>query len=166
MKPETKYGLLIGAGLCLWNLADFALGFHTTRFAQGESADYFSCVIPLSLLTVLLLKLRNAAGGITLRQGVKSGLHAALVGGLTLYAFMLLYNRFINPGWMDAALEWRVAQWRAKGVTEFTIREQIDFYHKMNSPLGCFLTIVAGLAVMGALYSFLLALGLRRKSAA
>src|SRR4051812_44895440 len=102
MKPETKYGLLIGAAYCLWILADFALGFHTRRFDLGERADYFSCIIPFALLTMLLLNRRRERGGITVAQGTMSGAQASLVGGIVLYLFMFVYNRFINPGWIDA----------------------------------------------------------------
>ncbi|MDB6114400.1 MAG: hypothetical protein JWQ62_1345 [Lacunisphaera sp.] len=163
MKPETKYGLLIGAGFCLWNLADFALGFHTRRFDLGEYADYCSAIVPCMLLTFLLLQRRRESGGITLGQGVRSGAQASLLGGVILYLFMLVYNRFINPGWMDAALDWKVAQMRAQDVTEFAIRDHIDWYRKLDSPLGCFLSLVAGSVVLGALYSFLFTLVLRRK---
>lgn len=165
MKPETKYGLLTGAGVCLWTLAEHALGFHTTRFAIGEYSGYFSCIIPLTLLFLLLQSRRDATadGRLALGQGVRSGLHASLVAGLVVWFFMLVYNRFINPGWMDLALDWKVAQLRLQGVAETAIREQIQFYRRMSSPLGCFTGIVLGSALTGAAFSFLLTLLLRRR---
>ncbi len=167
MKPETKYGLLTGAGVCLWTLAEYALGFHNTRFDIGEYSGYFSCIIPLALLVLLLRNRREATadGRLTLGQGVKSGLHASLVAGLVVWLFMLVYNRFINPGWMDLALDWKVAQLRLQGVAETAIREQIQFYHRMSSPLGCFGGIVLGSALTGAVFSLLLTLVLRRPRA-
>lgn len=165
MKPETKYGLLTGVGVCLWTLAEYAHGFHNKRFEIGEYSGSFSCIIPLSLLYLLLRNRRGATadGRLTLGQGVKSGLEASLIAGLVVWFFMLVYNRFINPGWMDLALDWKVAQLRLQGVAETAIREQIRFYRRMSSPLGCFAGIVLGSALTGGVFSFLLMLILRRR---
>ena len=166
MKPETKYGLMTGAGVCLWTMAEYLLGFHNARIEIGEYSGYFSCIIPLTLLCLLLRGRRCSApdGRLSLAQGVKSGLHASLIAGLMVWLFMFVYNRFINPGWMDFALDWKVAQLRAAGMAETAIREQIQFYHRMSSPLGYFARIVLGAMLAGGVISLLLTQLLRRRA--
>lgn len=167
MKPETKCGLLTGGGVCLWTLAEYLLGLHNERIAIGEYTGFFSALIPLTLLFILLKARRDTATGglLTYGQGLKSGLHASLIGGLMVWAFMQVYNQFINPGWMDYALDWKVGQFRAQGMTEAAIREQIEFYQAMGSPIGCFLGIVAGAVLTGTVFSLLLTFILNRRRA-
>jgi len=164
MRPELKYGLITGAGVCLWIMGEFLLGFHTTRLEIGAYSGYFSCVIPLTTLFLLLKGRRDAApdGRLGLWSGVKSGLHAAFISGVIVYGFMLVYSNFINPGWLDHALEWRVAQLRADGLAETAIREEIKLYRQMNGPVGCLISIVAGTTVMGGIFAAGLTLLLRR----
>lgn len=165
MKPELKYGLIAGAGVCLWIMGEFLLGFHTTRLEIGAYSGYFSCLVPLVTLFVLLKSKRDQTpdGRLGLWPGIKSGLHAAFISGAIVYAFMVAYNHFINPGWLDLALDWRVAQLRADGIAETAIREEIKVYRQLNSPVGCLISIVAGTTVMGGIFSAGLTLLLRRR---
>ena len=70
-----------------------------------------------------------------------------------VYTFMFAYNHYINPGWLDHALDWRVAQLRTEGVLEPAIREEIRAYRRINSPVGSLLSIVGGTTVLGGLFS-------------
>lgn len=164
MRPELKYGLIAGGGVCLWVLGEFLLGFHTTRLALGAYSGYFSGLVPLATLFLLLKGLRDGApdGRLGLWPGVKAGLHASFISGAIVYAFMLVYGHFINPGWQDLALDWRVANLRADGVAETAIREQIKLHRQLNSPVGCLLGVVAGTTLLGGLLSAGLTLLLRR----
>ncbi len=165
MKPELKYGLIAGVGVCLWIMGEFLLGFHTTRLEIGAYSGYFSCIIPLVTLFVMLKgkRDRTPGGHLAYWPAIKSGLHAAFISGAIIYAFMVVYGNFINPGWLDQALDWRVARLRAGGVAETAIREEIKVYRQLNSPVGCLISIVAGTTVMGGIFSAGLALLLRRR---
>ncbi len=163
MNPELKCGLVTGAGVCLWIMGEFLLGFHTTRLEIGAYSGYFACVIPLTTIYLLLRRKRAAAPGGRLGfwAGVRSGLHAAFIAGVIVYGFMFLYNRFINPDWLDHALEWRVARLRAAGLAETAIREEIKDYRQMNGPVGSLISLVAGTTVMGGIFAAGLTLLLR-----
>jgi hypothetical protein len=164
MRPELKYGLIAGAGVCAWIMGEFLLGFHTTRLAIGAYSGYFSCLIPLAALFLLLKGKRDQSpdGRLNYWPALKSGLHAAFISGAIVYGFMVVYNHFINPGWLDLALDWRVANLRADGIAETAIREEITLYRQLNSPIGCLVSIVAGTTVMGGIFSAGLTLLLRR----
>lgn len=164
MRPELKYGLIAGAGVCAWIMGEFLLGFHTTRLEIGAYSGYLSCLIPLATLFLLLKGKRDRSpdGRLNYWPALKSGLHAAFITGAIVYGFMMVYGSFINPGWLDHVLEWRVAQLRADGVAETAIREQIRTYRQLNSPAGCLISIVGGMTVMGGIFSAGLTWLLRR----
>jgi hypothetical protein len=154
MKPEFKYGLASGIGVCLWITAEYLLGFHTTHLAIGEYSGYFSSLVPLFALWLLLRgKYAELGPFFNLRQGLWSGLTAAFVSALIVYVYLVIYNLFINPGWLDYALKWKVDQLRAAHVPETEIREQIIFYRNANSPLGLVVSTVLGSTLLGGLMS-------------
>ncbi len=149
-----KYGLLGGAGVCLWILAEYLLGFHTTRLAIGEYSGYFSSLIPLvALWRLLRLRQREYGPLFKVARGLRSGLFASLLTGALVYCFLVFYNFQINPGWLEQALTWKVAQWRAAHVTEEEIRAQITFYRNANSPTGLLAATLAGQMLLGAFLS-------------
>ena len=76
MRPEFKYGLISGTGLCLWTVAEHYFGFHATHWEIGEYTGYLSNLIPLITLFLLLRQKQNAAhdGQLTIAQGIASGL--------------------------------------------------------------------------------------------
>jgi hypothetical protein len=163
MRPEFKYGLITGVGICLWIVTEYCLGLHTTHLEIGESTGYFSNLIPLATLFLLLRQKQAAAydGRLTLGQGIASGLVASFLGALIVYAFMLGYNQWINPDWLDNALAAKVALMRAHGIGEVEIRREITFYRQANSPVGLITTTLLGLTVMGGTLSLILTLLLR-----
>ncbi|MFI5337716.1 MAG: DUF4199 family protein [Opitutales bacterium] len=159
MKPELKYGLLGGAGVCLWILAEYCLGFHTTRLAIGEYSGYFSSLVPLVTLWLLLRGRQRVYGPLfTVLRGLSSGVMASFLTAVTVYCFLVFYNFQINPGWLDHALAWKVAQLRAAHVPEAEINGQVAFYRSSNSPAGLLYSTVAGLTLLGAFFSILISL--------
>ncbi len=164
MRPELTYGLLAGAGVCVWMSVEFLLGFHTTRVAIGEYSGYFSTLIPLGMIFLLLKRKQAAAPGAPLGfgRGILAGLSASFMAALVVYTFLVAYSQFINPGWLDYTLDWKVAQWRAQAVSEVEIRQNITFYRQANSPAGLISTIVLGMTLMGGLFSLWLTLVVRR----
>ena len=163
MKPEIKYGLLIGLGVCAWILLEFAIGLHTTRMALGEYTGFVSNLIPLvGLYALLRMRLESSSDGrLTLGQGIYAGVLASLVAAVLVYSFLVAYNQVINPGWIDLALDWKVANMRAAGQPEPFIREQILSYRNAYSPTGLVGSILVGMTLMGGIFSLFLTLLLR-----
>ena len=67
---------------------------------------------------------------------------------------------------MDAALEWKVGRWRAQGISEPEIRDQIRVFRHVNSPQSLLLSLVGGMSIMGAIFSYGITLYLRQRAAA
>ena len=164
MRPEFKYGLLSGAGVCLWITLEYLLGFHTTRPDLGTYTGLLSNLVPLTAL-FLLLRVKRAAvydGRLSLGAGIGAGAFASLVAALLVYSFLVTYCHFINPTWIDQALESKVAYQRAAHVPEAVIQEGITATRAAYTPGGLVLTVIVGMTVMGSLFSLFLTLLVRQ----
>lgn len=170
MKPELKYGLLAGAGGILWSLAEFALGFHGPRIAWWEYAELASIIV---LVVPLYLLLRDRSNELPpfqplpLWEALLRSLAATLVYGLVGYIYAVAYSQWVNPGWVDHLLEWKVADWRAADVPETEIRERIRAFRWTHGPTGMLAAFAVGLPVVGAIAAIFLTvwLNLRRRRA-
>ena len=85
MKPELKYGLLSGLGVCLWILAEYFLGLRAAPSGIGQYAGFVSNLIPL-LAVWLLLKKKQAELGpfFSVWRGVLAGLSMSLAASLVI----------------------------------------------------------------------------------
>ena len=164
MKLELKYGLLSGAGVCLWIALEYLLGFHTTRPAIGAYTGFLSNLVPLVALTLLLRakRARLYDGRLSLGSGIGAGVYASFVTSLVVYSFLVSYTHFVNPGWVDQALELKVAAWRLQQIAETEIQGRITVYRNAYTPLGLVGTIIVGMTLMGGLLSLGLTLLIRQ----
>jgi hypothetical protein len=164
VKPEIKYGLICGALVCAWIGLSYLLGFHTTRPDIGAYAGFFSNLIPLVTL-FLLLRVKRAGiydGRLSLGAGIWSGIRASFIASLLVYAFLVTYSHFLNPAWIDHALEAKVAAWRAENMVETDIQRRITAYYDAHTPLGMVNTIIIGMTLMGGIFSLGLTLLVRQ----
>lgn len=164
MRPELKYGLLTGAGVCLWIALEYLLGLHTTHPRVGEYTGLLSNLIPLTSL-FLLLRVKRAAvydGRLSLAAGIGAGVYASFVAALLVYSFLVTYSHFINPGWIDHALDLKVAALRGQQMPETEIRQRITLFRNAYTPTGLLNTVVVGMTLMGGLFSLILTLVVRR----
>ena len=164
MKPEFKYGLISGTGVCLWIALEYWLGFHTSRPEIGAYTGLLSNLIPLVAL-FLLLRAKRAMiydGRLSLGAGIGSGMLASFVAALLVYSFLVAYSHYINPTWIEQALETKVAQLRAQQVAETAIQDKITLYRGAYSPVGLVATIIVGMTLMGGIFSLGLTLLVRQ----
>jgi hypothetical protein len=164
MRPELKYGLIGGAGVCLWITLEYWLGFHTTRPGIGTYTGLLSNLVPLTML-FLLLRAKRATiydGRLSLGAGIGSGVFASFVAALIVYSFLAGYTHFINPGWIDQALEVKVAEQRAAHLSEAVIQEGITATREAYTPGGLVLTVIVGMTLMGGIFSLGLTLLVRQ----
>lgn len=162
MKPGLKYGLIAAAGMSAWTLAEYALGFHTTRIGPGHYTSLGTEVIFVVVLWRLLRRQLNGAARYWLPvwEGLLHGTIASLVAAMGYYIFLSLYLYYINPEYIDLVLEWQVAQMRATGDPEEEIRMMARTFRWSMGPTGLPLTVLMIYLVIGLVASPLLTLWL------
>lgn len=165
MRPEFKYGLVIGVGLSLWQLIEHRLGLHVAHQDIGTWTGYLSNLIPAAALFLLLQQKPRAATNhrFTSGQAIASGMTASFLGAMIVFLFQMAYNRWINPDWIDNALAVKVAALRAHGVAEVAIRREITLFRQANSPIGLIIGTVLNLTVTGGIISAAIAILLVRQ---
>jgi len=162
MRRDIIYGLATGAGMCLWTLLEFALGLHSTRIDIGAYSGYFATLVPFVALWLLLRKTQEEFGPLfDLRRGLAAGIVCAFVGAVVLYIFLVAYNLYINPAWLDYFLKWKVEQMRAAHLAETEIRRTITIYRNANTPIGLLVSSLLGTTLLGALMACFLTIWLR-----
>ncbi len=159
MRPEVKYGLIGGTGICLWITLEYLLGFHTTRPEIGTYTGLLSNLIPLAMIFLLLRRKRAAVydGRLSLAASIGAGLFASFVASLLVYSFLVTYSHSINPTWIDQALDVKVAAWRAQQVAETTIQERITLYRNAYTPFGLVIGVVLEKTLLGGVLAVALA---------
>lgn len=169
MKTEIKYGLIAGFSVCAWTLVEFALGFHTRHLEYGSFANQLSLLILIAAWFFMLRTKRDTdgRGALTFGQGLKAGAVASAVSAAIITVFSEVYNRVINPGWMQHAMEWETARLRTSGTSEAEIALlRKNFEAMAHAPIGeRLLHGFIGTAVMSLIITAIIAVMIRRPPA-
>lgn len=161
--PELKYGLLGGLATCLWIALEYVLGLHAEHARIGAYAGLLSNLIPLAMLFLLLRKKRAAIydGRLSLGAGIGSALLAGIVAALIVYSGLTVYTHFINPAWVDQALELKVAAWRAEALAETEIQTRIVQFRRAYTPVGLLWSTLVGAPLLAGIMAVPLTLFVR-----
>ncbi|MSR76506.1 MAG: DUF4199 domain-containing protein [Candidatus Ryanbacteria bacterium] len=165
IRIELKFGLLAGGLVCLYMLVEFLLGFHTTRLDIGMYSGYGASIIPFIVYFFALRQWRLDRGGgfLTMRQGIRSGLLMSMIVAAMLASFMLMYNQFINPSFLDRNIEVVRVALEQQGKPVGEIRDTLDYLRATNSFPQQTIFILAGVAFEGVLISAILAYFLQKR---
>ncbi|MBI2518485.1 MAG: DUF4199 domain-containing protein [Opitutae bacterium] len=167
MRAELKYGLLAGFAVCLWMLIEYALGLHTKYLDAWQYTDAASFIVFVPPLW-LLLKSRQAALApgepLSLLVAVLQAMLMSLIAALVIYVFTVAYTFFLNPGWVDTVLAWKVEHWRAAHETEESIRRQITSYRNLHAPVGLAASLLISTPLLGGILAVFLTVWLNLRA--
>lgn len=166
MRSEYRYGIYCGLGLSGWVLLEYAFGFHTTSLKIGQYSGYFSMIIPAVLIYTALHDRRESQNGIlSVKEGINLGFHIAIISAALFTLFMVIYNRYINPDWIDSMVEWQRRELILNGATDDAIGQFMKQNRKMNNPLGQAIVSFIGTTGLGVFFTLveLLILTVRKK---
>jgi len=126
-KIEIKFGIITGAGICLWILSEFLLGFHTVRMNIGEYSIYFVVVIPFITIYNGIKEKRDTEnnGIISLGGGIKTGLMISLIAAFITAVFIIIYFNYINPKYFEYGIAYQKEKFYLKGKTDIEFSEQL-----------------------------------------
>lgn len=136
LKIEHRYGILSGILLSVWVLIEYALGFHTTYVEIGSYSGYFSIIIPLSVIFVALHEQQIQSNSLlSWKDGINIGFRISFYSAVILTIFFYYYNTSINPGWIDAMIEWQRKKMIIGGATDDEIGRFMEENRRMNNSL-------------------------------
>lgn len=108
IKPEIKYGAICAAGLIIWTMIQYWLGFHTIRLYIGQYSGYGMYAIIFACLWLGLKdKFSDDLSKLSVRQGVREAVLQLMITASISSVFMFIYDYRINPFWVDNMIQYQ-----------------------------------------------------------
>jgi hypothetical protein len=161
-KYEIKYGVITGAGICLWILLEFLLYAHAVKMNIGLYSVYLIIIIPL-ITTYLGIKEKRDKqnnGIISFSNGIRSGLMISLIAAVIISIFIIVYSNYIDSGFFEHEIAYREGKLFFKEKTGKEIVEKLKIiktaFRFVNRLLFVILWTVATGLIISIVFSFIL----------
>lgn len=127
MSISLKWGLIMGIVYVIFSLISNMLGIQAGAGGGGMASagiglllNSLLFLVTLAILYLALKEIREEEldGFLNLGQAIRKGMKIALIAGLILAVYMLLYAYVIDPHMMDKAAEAMEATWDKMNVPE------------------------------------------------
>ncbi|MBI3112804.1 MAG: DUF4199 domain-containing protein [Ignavibacteriales bacterium] len=158
LRSLLLYGLASGAAMALYATVEFAVGLHGRYLSVGQYVGYLRYVI---LFLGLFLGVKNVrdqqkGGAIGYGKVLQIGFVISLVAGVIITIYEILYNEYINPGFMEDYIQFTIAGMRESGATEAAmeaLREQAKAWSTPGAQIAFYL---GETLMLGVLFSLIL----------
>ncbi len=118
-RTEIKFGVLTAAGLAAWTLLAWQLGWHDRDFTNAQHGKKIAGALFALGLWLAVRERRTRQGGwINFSEGFQTGVVVCAIAAFLNGAFLAVYSRALNPGWLQRAWEWQKAGLIAAGAKE------------------------------------------------
>ncbi len=128
MTTEIKFGIITGFSIILYVLLEYYLGFHSTRIAVAEYADYLVFLIPIAPLFFAMNHKRKSApeGQVPFNRSVATGLTISVISTVIATTFIIFYLKRINPQFGDARIAFESNKLFAEGIPEEIVIQKVN----------------------------------------
>ncbi len=118
-KSEIKFAVLGVLLLAGYTLLAWQLGWHDKDFTNAQHGKKIAGAVFVASIWLAVRERRDRRQGgfIEFEEGFQTGMIVSAITAFGNGVFIACYNHFINPGWLQRALEWRKAGALA-GLTE------------------------------------------------
>lgn len=118
-RTEIKFGVLTTAGLVAWTLLAWKLGWHDRDFTNAQHGKKLAGAM-FALGVWLAVRERRARqdSWLNFDEGFRTGVIVCAIAAFLNGAFLAVYSRVLNPGWLTRAWEWQKAGLIAAGAKE------------------------------------------------
>jgi len=100
----VRWGIALGASVCIWTLAIHALGFYTERVQYANLFDNAVTVLPIVCVTGGLWEARKRRP-FTIGRAVATGLIIGAASLVVSAPFFWYYHHSVNPHWVEYLVE-------------------------------------------------------------
>jgi Protein of unknown function (DUF4199) len=132
MRIATKYGLILGVLSFVVNIASTMAGIRS---------NWLAVVFHAALLIVLMVlahrEFKRTHGGIMLYpEGLGSGTLLAVVAAVVTAVLAYVYLKYINAGFLAAAIQTQQATLEQQGITGAQARQAMQIIGAVMTPTG------------------------------
>ena len=132
MRIATKYGLILGVLSFVANIASTMAGIRS---------NWLAVVFHAALLIVLMVlahrEFKRTHGGIMLYpEGLGSGTLLAVVAAVVTAVLAYVYLKYINAGFLAAAIQTQQATLEQQGITGAQARQAMQIIGAVMTPTG------------------------------
>lgn len=125
MSTTLKWGLITGMVYVVFSLISNMLGLQQGGGSMGSAGLGILLNAVLMLITFFTLyrgvreiRDEDLDGNLNMGQAIRKGMAIALIAGVMLGVYMLIYAYLIDPHMMDNAMEAVEAKWDEMGIPE------------------------------------------------
>lgn len=134
MSSALKWGLITGMVLIVQSLISTVIGVGTDPKMSPFIGILISAVgIVVTFITIFMgikeIRDTELNGYLSIGMAIRKGLKIALIAGLLLGVYSIIYSKLIDPGMMDRIMAAAEEQWQENNMTE----DQMDMARKMLS---------------------------------
>ena len=124
MKPNIKFGIILGGALMFISLLLYALGMDKNE-TVSKIAGIFNIILPaiITFLGIKALRDENQNGFITFGQGFSCGMVISIVGAAISGIYSYLYFVVINPGMVTYVRMKQEEEMLSRGLSESEVEK-------------------------------------------
>ena len=164
VKPEIRFSLWCGLFFILWYGIQYFLGFHSVRLVFAQYAGFLNyTILFIMLLFTLKEKRDDLKSAFNVSAGVRAGLIFSMITGWIFTGWLLIYNYFINPLWVEDFVVWQSLS--GYSLPFFSIQTSEEFTSVMmlsNTETHIALNFL-GILIFGSIFSIFISIGLNKK---
>jgi hypothetical protein len=172
MKPFTKFGLITGLAVGIWNLSCFSivswlnniftLGIPSARL-RAYSGLFGVVVLIVGIYAGMKAVKRQNDGILTYRQAITTGIGISVITGLIAGTFAFIYCTVINPGYTDYMVQDAQKALVAAHTSPGEISKQLAQARVQFSTTSQVLQALIGQSVVGSVCSLIIGLFIKTK---
>ena len=167
MKPNIKYGIILGGILMAISLLLYALGMDKDE-TVSKIAGVFNILIPIiiTFLGIKALRDENQNGFITFGQGFSCGMVISIVGAVISGIYSYLYFVVINPGMVTYIRMKQEQEMLDRGLSESEVEKMAGTLEMWSTPGMMAAFAIIGMIILGLVISLIAAAILKREDPA
>ncbi|HEY1585667.1 MAG TPA: DUF4199 domain-containing protein [Polyangia bacterium] len=163
MKTWMKYGIGFGLATAAWTLVEYALGFHTTRIADGQLTSYLALVLPVTFVVLAGLAERRRLPTASVGRYLAVALLVMLVGDAITTPFLWAYHHYVLPDWLDRLMAFEREKLLLAGAPANVVDLRLAAIARGNSTAAQIVGGLLGSTVLGLILGVPLGFILRRR---
>jgi hypothetical protein len=172
MKTCSLYGFISALAGAFLALVLYFLGFHSdvTKMATAQWVGGLGGTLIIVVCITLGVRARRAevpaAEGFGYGRALGAGAMVSLVLALLSAVFNYAYLAFIDPGYPDVMIQYKMDQLQAKGISGAQLEQAEKYTRMLMNPVPATIITLVYLFILGFIISLIVAIFLKRPAPA